>query len=307
MKKLHCLVCESTNDFRKIVDIPNQRPADFKNEFFTYYSCPNCGYYLLDPKLSPEEINKIYQKEEYYQELAEKPSNKVITKLFQFKIFSSYQDFTKENITKNCKLLDIGCGNGEFLSSLKKEGYSVFGMDPYPVAVQNSSEKIGKDRVYSGYIADLVKIDNTFDAVTMWHVLEHVQNPLADLKIIYSKLNKNGKVIVEVPNADSLAFKIFGKDYNYNMIPEHIQYFAPQSITKLFEKAGFKVQRHYTPPRALLNFALSLKNRVLSNNTTTLSKLFFFLFATPISIVFIIFSSLINKGEVVRVVAVKES
>ncbi|MDQ3098173.1 MAG: class I SAM-dependent methyltransferase [bacterium] len=305
-KKMYCQICESDNEFIKVVTIKNQRPQDFSANEFTYYRCSVCTYYLLDPKVSPEEINKIYEKEEYYEELASKPKNKFLTALFQFKLFSSYQDFTKENIKLVSKVLDIGCGNGEFLESLQKDGYTVYGLDPYPVAVQNTKKKIGDNKVFSGYISELKNINESFDAITMWHVLEHVQHPLQDLKKINEKLNAEGKIIIEVPNADSLAFRIFGQDYNYNMIPEHIQYYNPKSITKLCNKAGFKIIKCYTPPRALLNFALSLKNKWNDQITSTPLKVVFFLLATPVSVLFISISSIMDQGEVLRVVAQKE-
>jgi len=307
MKDQYCKICQKNQNFEHVVDIPNQRPIDFKDQkFFSYSKCPICSYYLLDPIIDQKDIEKIYQKEEYYQNLAESPKSTLLNSLFQFKIFSSNQDFTKQFLNKQEKLLDIGCGNGQFLQSLTDQGYDVYGIDPYPVAVQNTKKRIGDQKVFSGYVKDLEKIEQKFDVITMWHVLEHVQDPLQDLRIIYKSLNDNGKIIFEVPNADSQAFKIFGPDYNYNMVPEHIQYFNPKSATIALEKAGFTVVKCYTPPRALLNFALSFKNKFKSKINTKIITIIYFLIATPISALLIFLSSLIDRGEVLRVVAVKD-
>jgi 2-polyprenyl-3-methyl-5-hydroxy-6-metoxy-1,4-benzoquinol methylase len=302
-KKLFCKVCGSERNFHFVVTISNIR-KNFDEKSFDYYSCDDCSFYLLQPEVSKERLDQIYSEDVYYETLSIPFRNPLIAAVLNFKTYESNEEFVIRFAKAGGTLLDIGCGNGEFSEHMKNAGFDTYGMDPFPVAVEQTKKRLGEDRVFTGYISELKKNQRTFDVITMWHVLEHVDDPQADAKVLHDSLNEKGLWIFEVPNGDSFPFALFGDDYCWNMVPEHIQYFTVRSVKKLVEDAGFTVRNVYTPPRALLNFALSLKRR-LERRWGRSYISYLWILGIPLSLVIGILSSFFNKGEVIRVVAQK--
>jgi SAM-dependent methyltransferase len=131
---------------------------------------------------------------------------------------------------KTC--LDIGCGSGEFLKILREYGYDeVFGVD-----IRSYSEMD-----YKTYIGDFLALDinRNFSVITMWHVLEHLKNPLEFLRKTYDLLESTGFIVIEVPIIDSWQFKLFGTKWRC-IRGDHLNYFSIKSLYKIIERAGFK-------------------------------------------------------------------
>ena len=107
-------------------------------------------------------------------------------------------------------VLDIGCGKGSFLHALKnKFNTNVCGIDFDQESVDYCQHVLGID-VYLGNIATLENLDKNFDVITMWHFLEHEYNPLNTLKSLHRILRSTGRLVIEVPNAESLENRVFG-------------------------------------------------------------------------------------------------
>ncbi len=111
------------------------------------------------------------------------------------------------------KVLDIGCGNGRFLSTMRKFGWQPYGVEKNPKASKYARDELHLD-VKTGDLLHCEYKDSSFDAVTMWHSLEHIYDPLDTLKEIGRILNNNGLLVVAVPNIDSFVAKVF-KTYWY--------------------------------------------------------------------------------------------
>jgi 2-polyprenyl-3-methyl-5-hydroxy-6-metoxy-1,4-benzoquinol methylase len=305
MPKITCKICGQTRPWNKVATIQNHR-ENISYKEFEYYECPLCNFWILKPDLTTEQLYQIYQKEEYYEELSQEVESPLQKWAYSIKIYPGYDKFVTQYVPKDKTLLDIGCGNGEFLEKMRILGYEVTGIDPYPIAVKQTQKKIGETNVYQGYIKDLNQIPKSFDAITMWHVLEHVDNPIEDLKTIHDKLNPNGNLIFEVPNANSFSFKLFENNYCWNMVPEHINYFTPKSLEVALQNTEFEKIKIYTPPRALLNFTLSFKNYLTNRNLPPLLIKIATILCIPFSVLIGIYSASIDQGEVIRVVAAKK-
>ena len=156
------------------------------------------------------------------------------------------------------RLLDIGCGNGRYLSTMRKLGWRTSGVEKSPKASRYAKEELHLD-VNTGDLLDYKYHDKSFDAVTMWHSLEHLYEPFQTLKEIGRMLNNDGLLVVAVPNIDSLVAKVF-KTYWYGLqLPIHLIAFTPDSITKMLNSAGFDVQKIYYDRRGS-TLRLSLLN-----------------------------------------------
>jgi len=184
------------------------------------------------------------------------------------------------------KVLDIGCGNGRFLSTMRKFGWQTYGVEKSPKASKYARDELHLD-VKTGELLDCKYKDSSFDAVTMWHSLEHLYDPLYTLKEIGRILNNNGLLVVAVPNIDSFVAKVF-KTYWYGLqLPIHLIAFTPESIIKMLKSAGFDVKKIFYDRRgATLRLSLlNLKDgkyRFLSklSRFKVLIKMFNFILAT---------------------------
>lgn len=143
-----------------------------------------------------------------------------------------------QNETKN--LLDIGCGTGDFLKTAKENNWKVSGIEPNPDARKIANSKT-KNSVYD--IAQLLEFEpNSFDVITLWHVLEHLPNLDEHLQIFNRLLKLNGHLVIAVPNFksyDAEYYKSFWAAYD---VPRHLWHFSQTGMKRLVEKLGFNLQ-----------------------------------------------------------------
>lgn len=138
------------------------------------------------------------------------------------------------------RLLDFGCGGGQFLERMRRQGWNVTGLDSSKRAVESVQTKLGI-RAIVGTLPHPELAPESFDVVTMWHALEHVHDPLATLKCAYDLLAPGGRLIVAVPNISSLPFRWFGPNWFALDLPRHLTHFTPASLRQMVELAGFRV------------------------------------------------------------------
>jgi 2-polyprenyl-3-methyl-5-hydroxy-6-metoxy-1,4-benzoquinol methylase len=156
----------------------------------------------------------------------------------------AYRFFQKRNLRipifgGNGKVLDIGCGNGLYLLLLKQLGWNAEGFDLADHATPSLRQ--AGIRVHTERLERLLAFSESYNVITMWHVLEHLYDPLGDLKIIRRLLSNDGLLLVEVPNSTSIPAKLFGGDWFPWDLPRHLSHFSPDSLTRMLKKAGFRV------------------------------------------------------------------
>src|SRR6266545_4552376 len=110
------------------------------------------------------------------------------------------------------RLLDFGCGGGDFLKRMQRDGWEVTGVDASAAVVQRLRTELGL-RAFVGSLPHPELTASSCDVVTMWHSLQHVHRPLEVLRAAHRLLAPGGKLIVEVPNIDSLPFRWFGQNW----------------------------------------------------------------------------------------------
>ena len=152
------------------------------------------------------------------------------------------------------RVLDVGCGNGGFLVGLKARGWTVQGTDTSAPGCE-----VARSRGIPDYHGDLARAgfpDGSFDAVTLWHVLEHVADPLAELAEIRRILRPGGRLVVQVPDADSLTLRLCGDRWFPFDVPRHLQHFTPRSLRETLERAGFVAvhERRFQPTDVAASF-----------------------------------------------------
>ncbi len=138
--------------------------------------------------------------------------------------------------------LDIGCGNGSYLSFLKHHGWQVMGLDLSKQAAATAKQNLDID-VYVGGLEDFSCPANSFDYIHMSHVLEHVTSPVDTLKKVRELLKPNGIVYVEVPNYESLSRKISGQYWFAWETPRHLHMFSPRTLSRIFRECDLTITK----------------------------------------------------------------
>jgi 2-polyprenyl-3-methyl-5-hydroxy-6-metoxy-1,4-benzoquinol methylase len=142
------------------------------------------------------------------------------------------------------RLLDIGCGGGEFLQRARRLGWSVEGVDFDPKAVAAASAAGLKVSV--GSIEAYAEVRNHFDVVTCNHVIEHVYDARELVEAIYRILKPGGRIWIETPNIGSAGHALFGKSWRGLEAPRHLAILDYPMLRKLLVDAGFVIT-HHTP------------------------------------------------------------
>jgi SAM-dependent methyltransferase len=139
-------------------------------------------------------------------------------------------------------LLDVGCGSGTLLGLLKQRGFRGMGVDFSAEAAKVAEAENGV-RVVVGSLGEAAFPDQSFDVVTLFHVMEHVTNPREVLAEVFRILRPNGAIVLQVPNIDSWQFKLFGAKWYGLDIPRHVIDYSKDAILRLLTNSGFVVQR----------------------------------------------------------------
>jgi SAM-dependent methyltransferase len=167
------------------------------------------------------------------------------------------------------KILDIGCGNGRYLTAMKKQGWQTYGIEINSKASKYAREELHLD-VSTGDLLNCKYQDKFFDVITMWHSLEHLYEPILTLKEVKRILKDDGLLVIAVPNIASFAAKVFKEHWHQLEIPIHLIALTPDSITKMLDSAEFKktkifYDRRHSPLRHSLHNLNDGKYRLLSN------------------------------------------
>lgn len=145
-------------------------------------------------------------------------------------------------------LLDVGCGDGEFLSIMRDAGWQVAGIEPDAVAagVAGADHSIP---VLAGTLEEAHLPDESMDAVTLSHVIEHAPDPAGLLRECRRILKRQGRIIIITPNLDSRGHRAFREAWVHLDPPRHLYLFSPSTLRRCCEAAGLQVEEQRTSAR----------------------------------------------------------
>jgi 2-polyprenyl-3-methyl-5-hydroxy-6-metoxy-1,4-benzoquinol methylase len=167
--------------------------------------------------------------------------------------------------------LDVGCGTGAFLNTMLQAGWDATGLEPDETARKNAQELYQVQPLSSPEIFNLP--EQQYDAITMWHVLEHVHQLHEYIDQLKKLLKPSGKLIIAVPNftsADGQHYKSHWAAYD---VPRHLYHFSPASMKKLMELHGMQVIEH--KPMWFDSFYVSMLSEKYKNGKDNLISAFF--------------------------------
>ncbi len=209
------------------------------NEEFALYKNEEFGFLETHPQ-PLENLAKYYESPHYISHSDSKKNGfeKVYQLVKNYNITYKFNQLKKPK--SGDKILDYGCGAGDFLVYAKKKNLTVFGIEPNPTALEITRKKIGYESASDVKISEM---NEQFDFITLWHVLEHIldlENFIPQLK---SKLKESGILYIAVPNFESYDAKFYQKYWAAYDVPRHLWHFSPESIEKLFNSFGMKIEK----------------------------------------------------------------
>jgi 2-polyprenyl-3-methyl-5-hydroxy-6-metoxy-1,4-benzoquinol methylase len=137
------------------------------------------------------------------------------------------------------RLLDVGCGSGEYLDIAASVGWTAEGLDPDPRAVEIAQRR-GLTVRLSDLESEAINSAGVYDAITMHHVIEHFHDPIAALKACHTLLRPGGRIWIVTPRLQSLAHRRFGEYWRGLEAPRHLVLFGEQSLCQALRSAGFR-------------------------------------------------------------------
>jgi len=215
-----------------------------KDEFLTkedfhICECLNCGLLYTMPRPSKDKIGDYYKSEEYY-------SHQENTKGFIPKV---YERVKKTNLKHKYKLaskglsigkvLDIGCGVGDFLHTAESHGWECTGVEPSKDA-KAIAQKRTKAKILSSEELESL-LDGCFDLITMWHVLEHVDDLKWQVAQLQRLIKDNGRIVIALPNYKSYDGQYYKEHWAAYDVPRHLNHFNSTTLTKIFKTNGLEL------------------------------------------------------------------
>lgn len=232
-----CPWCDSENAQLHL----NLKDEFLTQEAFQIYECKDCGLLYTMPRPDKDKIGDYYKSEEYYSHQENKQGfiPKLYEKVKTINLRNKYRMATEG--LQIGKALDIGCGVGDFLHQMERNGWECIGVEP-----SKDAKNIAKKRVKGEILAieDLENIaDETFDLITMWHVLEHVDDLKWQLRQLERLVKSKGRVVIALPNYksyDGQFYKAFWAAYD---VPRHLNHFNKETLIKIFNSNNLVLRK----------------------------------------------------------------
>ena len=199
--------------------------------------CQTCGLQLLNPQPSESELIGIYHPN--YSFFGAGPGAEASVSRVKQATADYYLDVLARAGVVKGSLLEIGCGDGDFLARAAQRNFLVEGVDYSPHACRKARAKVGASvRIHCGEISAVGDRRESCDLCVAADVIEHVRQPAAFLATVHGLLRPGGWVLLVTPNLDSLTAKLMGSRW-LELKAEHLYYYTPATLRRQLELAGF--------------------------------------------------------------------
>ncbi|MFC1727320.1 class I SAM-dependent methyltransferase [Patescibacteria group bacterium] len=192
--------------------------------------CKSCGLVFVNPRVNGKEIIDQYSSKAE-KDYIKDASGRTASFRRSVKMVKKFQNFGK--------ILDIGCAAGFFLKAAEEEGFRAYGIEPNQWLANWGKKKLSL-KIFNIPFEKAKFRKSSFEVVAFWDVLEHLTDPLAALKKANKLLKKDGLIVINYPDIESLSARIFKARWWF-VWSGHLYYFSPETISKMLKKAGFKV------------------------------------------------------------------
>lgn len=284
--------------------------------------CPQCGLGRFAPQPTAEEIRSFYP-DEYYGNTGRKFAGLVETLV---RIIAARQGrFLSRGLPPGARVLDVGCGRGTLLRAFADRGYEIHGIEVSAAAAQGADPR-AKLHI-AGCLQEAALPKGAFDQIVLWHVLEHLPDPVETIDEIHRLLKPGGKVVIAVPNFSSWQARWTGAGWFHLDPPRHLYHFPVEALRRLLEHRGFRCtsEHHFSLRQNPFGWVQSVLNRasalprnglyVLLHRSSDRLKPFTrsqrwlfraaFLCGMPLAIALSVIAALCRRGATVTIVAIR--
>jgi 2-polyprenyl-3-methyl-5-hydroxy-6-metoxy-1,4-benzoquinol methylase len=294
---------------------------DIFNNHYYINQCNHCHAFFLAPRPTDSLLSQAYS-ESYYGTGDDKFTAPLIEKILD-RFRAQRAELLTSYLPGTGTVLDIGCGNGRFLSFVRGKGnFTVYGVEMEGRSAQRAS-RMSSIHFIPGPLSEHHFPAKSLDAITLFHVFEHLTEPVQMLDIISQIIKNNGILVISLPNIDSFQSKLFKGNWFHLDPPRHLFFFTPTNLEKILNQREFELLKEihfsieYNPfgmQQSILNSLLkkrdvlyeSLKgNREYVREYSTFNLLLqkaFHRLTFPLFIALDVIDSLLEKGATVQLV-----
>jgi len=226
-EKIICPVCGS-------------KRIEFYTEKNNYklHKCLDCDLVFVFPL--PDNLDSIYKEEYFKNDKKSKGFGYVNYEKDKEPMRVVFVRYLKrlEKMTEGRNIFDVGAATGYFLDLAHERGWKTYGSE-----ISEYAAGLARKKDHTIFLGDLVgiKLQKGIDAVTMWDILEHLDNPIEYMKIINKILKPGGRLVINTIDRGSLWARFWGREWNMIIPPEHLFYYSRQNLKILLERTGFKI------------------------------------------------------------------
>jgi len=235
-----CPVCSSF----LLQPVFNVKDHSVSGKSFSIYECAECTLRFTQDAPDIHSIGQYYKSENYISHT--NTSEGFINRLYQIVRKRTLRQKRKliSKITGRNKgtLLDVGSGTGSFVNEMKQNSWEVTGLEPDEDARQVARQSFGCELFSIDTLFHLP--ENTFDVITLWHVLEHVHDLHGYLRQFKKLLKEDGRLVVAVPNYTSFDASVYKEFWAAYDVPRHLYHFSPLSMKLLISKNGMRIVKY---------------------------------------------------------------
>ena len=236
-----CLLC-GRSEARTLFQSTDRLYRTTEN-IFQIVECTGCGLIRLDPRPAEQELRRYYPDEYWFAPGADAVSR--LEEMYRRFVLRDHLRFILRAVSdcgEKSLLVDVGCGGGLLLRLLQERSVRVAGLETSEAAARAAWANNGV-RVVCGDLASAPLARESCAVLTMFHVVEHLPNPVSYLKSAFELLETGGRLIIQVPNASSWQFLLFGSHWNGVDVPRHLVDYRERDLERLLEQCGFEILR----------------------------------------------------------------
>lgn len=228
-----CPICTE----KQWIAVGSSKDHTASGQEFKITSCGHCGFYATNPRPTIQDIGRYYIAPNYvsHNNQTRNVKDRVYRAVRKLTIRSKHKLIA--GLKPNGRVLDLGCGTGEFLAYLKSKGYLVQGVEPGLTAREQAIANHALE-----VVPELGQVpgQEQFQVITLWHVLEHVHDLHETLKRLYARLSPGGFLIIAVPDRNSWDAQHYAMGWAAYDVPRHLSHFRQQDVHRLLGDHGFR-------------------------------------------------------------------
>ena len=232
-----CPACK-TNSIAFVLEVKDYTVSGKK---FAVWQCNQCKLRFTQAAPSADAIGSFYQSNDYISHSDTKKGiiNRLYHSVRNITLKQKRKEVQKATGLQTGTLLDVGAGTGAFASEMKKAGWLVTALEPDETARENAKKNYGLSLQLPEEL--FAQIPESFDAITLWHVLEHIHELHRYLQTFQQVVKQGGILMIAVPNYTSFDAAYYKEHWAAYDVPRHLYHFSPQSMKPLLLQYGFEM------------------------------------------------------------------